>query len=208
MTRSAVRLGTINKFLLTNLCGIDPTSQLLHDNLPLHKWMNRAMIRISPDRAEGLRIRVIMLQGVGLETSIVRGYRVCEAVLISPLHLCPCRDAYRRRDECEIADIRQACLRFGRGRTILYLDTAEQPVIFNIAWTRYAGREVKSSCIAGPVPIAEAQAPKSWDRNHRAISVLESPKIFSAARVERINRAIAEISHQQSVAEVTEVSGR
>ena len=107
-----------------------------------------------------------------METSVVGRYRVRETVLISPLHLCPYRDGYRRRDECEIADIRQACLRFGRARTVPYLDTAEQPMIFNIARTRDAGREIKSGRIAGAVPVAEAQAPKSRNSNRCATSVL------------------------------------
>jgi len=139
VTRSSVRLRTRNKSLLKNLRRIDPASQLLHDDLPLHKWVNRAMIRIRSCGAEGLGIRLTMLYRVGVETSVVRGYRVREAVLISPLYLCPCRDGYRWRSECEIDDIRQACLRFGRRRTTPYLNTAEQPVIFNIGRTGYAG---------------------------------------------------------------------
>ncbi len=131
------------------------------------------MIRIRPHGAEGLGKRVAVLQRVGVEPGVVRGYRVREAVLISPLHLCPCRDGYRWRRKCEIDDIHRACLRFGRRRTIRCLDTAEQPVIFNIGRTGYAGREIKSGRIAGAASIAEAQTPKPKNSNHRATSVLE-----------------------------------
>jgi len=75
------------------------------------------------------------------------------SVLIGPLHLCPCGNGYRWRRKCEIDDIHGACLRFGRRRTIRYLDTAEQPVVFNIARARYAGREIKVFQAAHPPGI-------------------------------------------------------
>ena len=75
------------------------------------------------------------------------------SVLIGPLHLCPCGNGYRWRRKCEIDDIHRACLRFGRRRTIRYLDTAEQPVIFNIAQARYAGREIKVLASPAPRPL-------------------------------------------------------
>ncbi len=77
------------------------------------------------------------------------------SVLIGPLHLCPCGNGYRWRRKCEIDDIHRACLRFGRRRTIRYLDTAEQPVIFNIARARYTGREIKGVGVAGAASITE-----------------------------------------------------
>src|ERR1700737_1394608 len=97
------------------------------------------MIRIRPRGAEGLGICLTMLDRVRLESTVIRGYRVGEAILISPLHLGPWRDRDGWRGKCKIHDSRQGYLRFGRRRTIRYLDTAEQPVIFNICRTRYAG---------------------------------------------------------------------
>src|SRR5437870_2674667 len=99
--------------------------------------MNRAMIRVRPCGAEGLGKGFTMLQIVGVETSVVRGHRVGRAVLIGPLHLRSHSDCYGWRSKCEIADIYRACLRFRCGRTIGYLNAAEQPVVFDIAWARY-----------------------------------------------------------------------
>src|SRR4029079_12390076 len=87
---------------------------------------------------------------------------------------------------------------------MLWADFAEQAM----ALVADSGREIKDVRIPGLGAVPERQAPESLDREQPPGRLAHLPQKGPGRQIERVDQAVAEIPHQQRVAEFAEVRRR
>ena len=81
-------------------------------------------------------------------------------------------------------------------RLLRYLNRPQEAVILDVAPVRNSGGEVQRVRVPSIVTVAELQPPQPGDVDRIAIRVLQSTEVGACERIERVDRAVAEVSHQ------------